>query len=38
MTRDAEAVLGRLTAAQLKELQTLEPALVRALGRLRGGG
>ncbi|GJD52117.1 hypothetical protein OPKNFCMD_4879 [Methylobacterium crusticola] len=34
LTRKAEALLRHLTAAHLDELGTLEPALVRALGRL----
>ncbi len=34
LTAQADEVLGRLTEAHLKELSTLEPALVRALGRL----
>ena len=34
LTPDAEALLQRLTAAHLKELKTLEPALAKALGRL----
>lgn len=42
LTARAEEVLGRLTEAHLKELSTLEPALVRALGQIRlaghGGG
>ena len=34
LTPRAEALLRRLTAAHLKELKKLEPALTRALGRL----
>ena len=34
LTAQADAVLGRLTEAHLKELGTLEPALVRALGQI----
>ncbi|WP_018263809.1 MarR family winged helix-turn-helix transcriptional regulator [Methylobacterium sp. WSM2598] len=34
LTPRAEALLARLTAAHLRELRSLEPALVRALGRL----
>lgn len=36
LTGKAAALLRRLTAAHLNELKTLEPALTRALGRLRG--
>jgi DNA-binding MarR family transcriptional regulator len=36
-TPKAEALLRRLTAAHLEELKTLEPALVRALGRISRG-
>ncbi|MGY2049801.1 MarR family winged helix-turn-helix transcriptional regulator [Methylobacterium sp. JK268] len=40
LTPRAEALLARLSAAHLEELRTLEPALIRALGRLtrEGGG
>jgi DNA-binding MarR family transcriptional regulator len=38
LTAQAEEVLGRLTEAHLKELSTLEPALVRALGRIGQAG
>ncbi|WP_245239724.1 hypothetical protein [Methylobacterium variabile] len=38
LTPKAEALLARLTAAHLAELRTLEPALTRALGRLRRRG
>lgn len=34
LTPKAEALLQRLTAAHLRELETLEPALARAIGRL----
>jgi DNA-binding MarR family transcriptional regulator len=34
LTPQAQAVLGRLTAAHVEELTILEPALERALGRL----
>jgi DNA-binding MarR family transcriptional regulator len=34
-TRKAEAMLQQLTAAHLEELRTLEPALTRALSRVR---
>ncbi|GEO98041.1 MarR family winged helix-turn-helix transcriptional regulator [Methylobacterium haplocladii] len=34
LTPKAEAILRRLTVAHLDELRALEPALVRALGRL----
>ena len=34
LTQAASALLHRLTAAHLKELRTLEPALKRALGKL----
>jgi DNA-binding MarR family transcriptional regulator len=37
LTPKAVAVLRRLTAAHLEELKILEPALTRALGRLRRG-
>jgi DNA-binding MarR family transcriptional regulator len=37
LTPRAEALLGRLTEAHLEELKTLEPALIRALGRLGRG-
>lgn len=33
-TPKAQALMHRLTAAHLKEIETLEPALARALGRL----
>jgi DNA-binding MarR family transcriptional regulator len=33
-TAKAEALMHRLTAAHLSELETLEPSLTRALGRL----
>jgi DNA-binding MarR family transcriptional regulator len=36
-TLKAEALLRRLTDAHLEELRTLEPALVRALGRISSG-
>ncbi len=36
LTGQAEELLGRLTAAHLQELSTLEPALIRALGGLGG--
>ena len=36
LTPRAEALLGRLTEAHLEELKALEPALIRALGRLSG--
>jgi DNA-binding MarR family transcriptional regulator len=36
LTAQAEELLGRLTAAHLQELSTLEPALIRALGGLGG--
>jgi DNA-binding MarR family transcriptional regulator len=38
ITPKAEAILARLTPAHLEELRTLEPALVRALGRLNRKG
>ncbi|WP_457108353.1 MarR family winged helix-turn-helix transcriptional regulator [Methylobacterium sp. P5_C11] len=34
LTPKAEILLGELTAAHLEELRTMEPALIRALGRL----
>lgn len=34
LTPKAEILLGELTAAHLQELRTMEPALIRALGRL----
>lgn len=34
LTPKAEVLLGELTAAHLEELRTMEPALIRALGRL----
>jgi DNA-binding MarR family transcriptional regulator len=34
VTRKAETILHRLTAAHLRELSSLEPALARAIGRL----
>lgn len=34
LTLQAESVLAELTAAHLEELRTMEPALVRALGKL----
>ncbi len=37
-TQKAEALLARLTAAHLEELRTLEPALTKALGRMRRRG
>lgn len=38
ITARAAVLLRHLTAAHLKELRVLEPALVRALGRLRRAG
>ena len=35
LTERASVLLHRLTAAHFDELRTLEPALTRALGRLR---
>jgi DNA-binding MarR family transcriptional regulator len=34
ITPKAEILLSQLTAAHLEELRTMEPALIRALGRL----
>jgi DNA-binding MarR family transcriptional regulator len=36
LTEKSEVLLRHLTMAHLNELKTLEPALLRALGRLRG--
>ncbi len=36
LTEKSEVLLRQLTMAHLNELKTLEPALLRALGRLRG--
>jgi DNA-binding MarR family transcriptional regulator len=38
LTDKAAKLLRRLAAAHLAELKTLEPALTRALGRLRDAG
>ncbi|KQP61902.1 MarR family transcriptional regulator [Methylobacterium sp. Leaf111] len=37
LTPRAESILAELTAAHLEELRTMEPALVRALGKLDTG-